>query len=122
MKIYQNSEEPIYKQIARQYKEQILQGTLKQGDYLPSIRALAQDLRISVVTTMKAYDSLASEGLVTAAQGKGYFVNAQDKEMLVEQHLRKVEQYLQAAIDSARVAGIGRAEMIQILDTLLEVE
>ena len=122
MKIYQNSSEPIYKQIAQQFREDILQGVLREGDYLPSIRSLAQDLKISVITTMKAYDALASEGLVTAAQGKGYYVNAQDKEMLKEQHLRKLEQQLQSAIDCARIAGISRDGIIGILDALLEVD
>ncbi|MBQ6903874.1 MAG: GntR family transcriptional regulator, partial [Lachnospiraceae bacterium] len=87
MKLLQNSNTPIYRQIAEQLKEDILAGRLKEGTYLPSIRELAKDLRVSVITTMKAYEELASEGLVTAVQGKGFFVNAQDTEMLKEQHL-----------------------------------
>lgn len=119
MKILQNSDIPIYQQIANQFKEEILSGKLKQGEYLPSIRGLAKDLRISVITTMKAYEELASQGLVTAVQGKGYYVNAQDSEMLREQHLRKMEEHLMNAITAARIAGIPNEEMIQVLEMLL---
>lgn len=119
MKILQNSDIPIYQQIANQFKEDILSGKLKQGEYLPSIRGLAKDLRISVITTMKAYEELASQGLVTAMQGKGYYVNAQDTEMLHEQHLRKMEEYLLNAISAARIAGIPDSEVLQILEMLL---
>ena len=82
MKILQNSGEPIYQQIANQFRADILAGKFAQGEYLPSIRGLAKDLKISVITTMKAYEQLAEEGLVTAVQGKGFYVNAQDSEML----------------------------------------
>ena len=118
MKIYQNSSEPIYKQIAAQLRDQILSGKLRGGDALPSIRGLAQDLRISVITTMKAYEELASEGLVTASQGKGYFVNAQDTRLLTEQHLRRVEENLTEAIRSAKIAGMELAEVQETLNTL----
>ena len=118
MKIYQNSNEPIYKQISAQLREQILTGKLKEGECLPSIRGLAQDLKISVITTMKAYDELAAEGLVNAVAGKGYFVNAQNSEMLREQYLRQLENALLTAIDSARSAGIGKDEVISILSAL----
>ena len=120
MKILQNSDIPIYQQIANQFKEEILSGKLKQGEYLPSIRGLAKDLRISVITTMKAYEELASQGLVTAVQGKGYDVNAQDSEMLREQHLRKMEEHLMNAITAARIAGIPKEEMLQVLEILLQ--
>lgn len=118
MKIFQNSSEPIYKQIASQLRDQILSGKLKGGDALPSIRALAADLKISVITTMKAYEELASEGLVTSAQGKGYFVNAQDMRLLAEQHLRRVEENLTEAIRSAKIAGISLDEVQETLNTL----
>ena len=75
MKLVQNSGVPIYKQIAEQLKADILSGKVKQGEYLPSIRSLAAELRISVITTMKAYEELQAEGLVTAVQGKGFFIN-----------------------------------------------
>lgn len=122
MKIYQNSSEPIYKQIADQLREQILTGKLKAGDPLPSIRGLAQDLKISVITTMKAYEELSNEGLVTASKGKGYFVNARDERMLREQHMRQLEINLSDAIYSARIAGIGLEEVQQTLETLWDID
>lgn len=122
MKIYQNSNEPIYKQIAAQLREQILSGKLKGGDPLPSIRGLAQDLRISVITTMKAYEELSAEGLVTASKGKGYFVNAQDQKMLTEQHMRQLEIHLTDAIRSARIAGLSVEDVCDTVRTLWEIE
>lgn len=119
MKILQNSDEPIYKQIASQFKEDILSGKLPHGNFLPSIRELAQELKISVITTMKAYEALESEGLITAVQGKGYFVNPQNLELVREQHLRLIEKELQNAINSAKIAGISDNELKQMLDVLL---
>lgn len=119
MKLLQNSGIPIYQQISDQLKEDILAGKLKEGDYLPSIRGLAKDLKISVITTMKAYEQLEAEGLVTAAQGKGFYVNAQDSEMLKEQHLRRVEESLLEAIHAAEIAGMTDAELQVALQALL---
>lgn len=121
MRILQNSGVPIYQQIAEQMKTDILSGKMKQGEYLPSIRSLAKELKISVITTMKAYELLEAEGLVTAAQGKGFYVNAQDSEMLREQHLRKVEDALQEAIAAAKIAGMSEEELQEMLYTLLRV-
>lgn len=121
MRILQNSGVPIYQQIAEQMKTDILSGKMKQGEYLPSIRSLAKELKISVITTMKAYELLEAEGLVTAAQGKGFYVNAQDSEMLREQHLRKVEDALQEAIAAAKIAGMSEEELKDMLHTLLRV-
>ena len=118
MQLTQNSDKPIYQQIADSFKTDILSGKFKQGDYLPSIRGLAKDLRISVITTMKAYEILEKEGLVTAAQGKGYYVNAQNSEMLREQHLRKVEDSLNDAINSAKIANLSESELIDTLKAL----
>lgn len=122
MKILQNTGEPIYLQISRQFKEDILAGKLKQGEYLPSIRSLAKDLKISVITTMKAYEQLEAEGLVTGVQGKGFYVNAQDSQMLREQHLRKVEECLTEAIVAAKIAGMTGQELTETLETLLRYE
>lgn len=122
MKILQNTGEPIYLQISRQFKEDILAGKLKQGEYLPSIRSLAKDLKISVITTMKAYEQLEAEGLVTGVQGKGFYVNAQDSQMLREQHLRKVEDCLTEAIAAAKIAGMTGQELTETLETLLRYE
>ena len=122
MKILQNSGEPIYQQIANQFRADILAGKFAQGEYLPSIRGLAKDLKISVITTMKAYEQLAEEGLVTAVQGKGFYVNVQDSEMLKEQHLRKVEESLTAAIAAAKIAGMSNTELVDTLQTLLSMD
>ena len=122
MKILQNSGEPIYQQIANQFRADILAGKFAQGEYLPSIRGLAKDLKISVITTMKAYEQLAEDGLVTAVQGKGFYVNAQDSEMLKEQHLRKVEESLTAAIAAAKIAGMSNTELVDTLQTLLSMD
>lgn len=122
MKILQNSGVPIYQQIAEQFTEDILTGKMKQGEYLPSIRRLAKDLRISVITTMKAYEELEKQGLITAVQGKGYYVNAQDSEMLREQHMRKMEEHLLNAIQAARIAGISDSELVETLKVLAEAE
>ena len=122
MKIMQNSGVPIYRQIADQFKTDILAGKYPEGEYLPSIRGLARDLKISVITTMKAYEELAEEGLVTAVQGKGFYVNAQDSQMLKEQHLRKVEDSLLEAISAAKVAGMSEEELLGTLRTLLSMK
>lgn len=119
MKLLQNSGVPIYQQIAEQFRSDILAGTLKQGEYLPSIRSLAKDLKISVITTMKAYEQLEAEGLVTAVQGKGFYINAQDSQMLKEQHLRKVEECLIQAIQAAEIAGMTEQELVDTLKTLI---
>jgi GntR family transcriptional regulator len=122
MKIMQNSGVPIYQQIAESFRSDILEGKYAQGDYLPSIRGLAKELKISVITTMKAYEQLASEGLVTAVQGKGYYVNAQDSDMLIEQHMRKVEDALLLAIQSAKIAGLSKEDLVSTLQTLLTLD
>ena len=122
LKILQNSGTPIYQQIFNQLKEEILTGKYEDGEYLPSIRGLAQDLRISVITTLKAYEQLQSEGLVTAVQGKGYYVNAQNSEMLKEQHMRKVEESLLDAIRAAKIAGMSGEELLETLAALQAME
>ena len=123
MILLQNSGIPIYQQIADAFKADILSGKYKQGEYLPSIRSLAKELRISVITTMKAYEVLEAEGLATGVQGKGFYVNAQDSEMLREQHLRKVEESLTEAIRAAKIAklsGVEVQDMLRILLTAFE--
>ena len=122
MKLLQNSGIPIYQQIADSFREDIMSGKLKAGEYLPSIRALARELKISVITTMKAYEQLESEGLVTAMQGKGFYVNSQDSDMMKEQYMRKVEESLQDAIDAAKVADISKEELMETFSVLLQMK
>jgi GntR family transcriptional regulator len=121
MKISQTSGVPIYQQIADSFRTDILAGKFRDGEYLPSIRGLAKELKISVITTMKAYEQLQEEGLVTSVQGKGFYVNALDSEMLKEQHLRKVEEALTEAIRASEIAGMSDEELVQTLQTLLAV-
>ena len=111
---------PIYEQIASQIKGQILSGTLKEGDALPSMRALAQDLRVSVITTKRAYEILENEGFIQSFTGRGSFVSAADPEMLKEQNLREIEEHLSAASDIAKRSGVSRQELVDILCVLLD--
>ncbi|MBO7096357.1 MAG: GntR family transcriptional regulator [Lachnospiraceae bacterium] len=121
MIISQSSKDPIYQQIADSFRADILEGRLKGGEYLPSIRGLAKELRISVITTMKAYEQLEEEGLITAVQGKGYIINEQNTDMLKEQHMRKVEDALMQAIASAKIAGLSDKELTETLKILLSI-
>jgi len=121
LKILQNNGVPIYQQVADDFREQIMNGKIKEGSYLPSIRSLAKDLKISVITTMKAYELLQEEGLVSAVQGKGFIVNPQDTEMMMEQQMRKVEAALSEAIKAADVAGITDQELMDTLQMLLTI-
>ena len=122
MKLIQNSGIPIYQQIADAFRSDILSGKMQQGEYLPSIRGLAKELKISVITTMKAYELLEEEGLVTAIQGKGFCVNAQGSQMLQEQHMRRIEDSLTDAIKAARMAGISRDEVMKTFDLLWNMQ
>ncbi|MDE6031117.1 MAG: GntR family transcriptional regulator [Oscillospiraceae bacterium] len=109
---------PIYEQIVSQIKSMILGGTLKEGDPLPSMRALAQDLRVSVITTKRAYESLEAEGLIESFTGRGSFVAATNPEMLREQNLREIEQHLSQAAEIAKRSGVDKAELIEILEII----
>ena len=111
---------PIYEQISAQIKGMILSGTLKEGDALPSMRALAQDLRVSVITTKRAYEILESEGFIQSFTGRGSFVSAADPEMLREQNLREIEALLSKAVEIAKQSGIERSELSEILDIYFE--
>lgn len=122
MKILQNSDVPIYRQIASQFKDDIMNGRIAEGDYLPSIRGLAKGLKISVITTMKAYELLTEEGMISPVQGKGYIVNPQDREMVKEQQLRLLEQHLQNAMEAAKLAGVSREELVKMLTVLYDTD
>jgi GntR family transcriptional regulator len=100
----------------------ILAGELAEGDALPSIRALARDLQISVITTTRAYADLAAEGFVANVPGKGAFVLGVDSALVHEQLLRQVEDGLGAALHAARLAGLDRDGVVQVLDTLLAAD
>ena len=113
-----SSGKPIYEQIADQIKEQIMSGTLAAGDALPSMRLLAKDLRISVITTKRAYEELERAGFLENVPGKGCFVAPQNRELLREAQLRKVEEYLSQAVEAARRGAFPLEELHELLDIL----
>ena len=112
------SPDPIYEQIARQIRAQILGGELAEGDLLPSIRKLARDLQISVITTKRAYEELEREGFINTVGGKGTFVAAQNPEFLREKKMKTVEEKLGEAVDHARLLGVGPDELTEMLRLL----
>ncbi len=114
--------QPIYEQICRQIKGAIAAGKLKPGEPLPSIRALARDLRISVITTKRAYEELERDGFICTLAGKGSFVAAQDAELARESNLREIEEHLQAAVELGRQIELPAEELRHILQVLIEEE
>ena len=114
------SDKPIYEQISSQIKSAVLAGELEPGSALPSIRALANDLHVSVITTKRAYSDLEALGFIETRQGKGSFVSSGNLELLREERLRQVEGLLQQAIDSADAAGVTLSDLHDMLDTLAE--
>ncbi len=113
---------PIYAQITEQIRAKILTGELQEGDALPSIRALAKELRISVITTKRAYEDLEQAGFINTLPGKGSFVAAQNPELRREEALRRVEEHLTEALEAARSGGISPEEVRETLNLLLEGE
>ena len=120
--IRNTSGQPIYEQIYTQIQKQIFSGVLQPGDPLPSIRALAKDLRISVITTKRAYEELEREGFIETVMGKGSFVAGRNMELIREEQLRLAEGYLAQAMEVARQGGIQREELHRMLDLLYEEE
>ena len=116
------SDKPIYEQITAQMKNLILNGTLAEGAQLPSMRALANDLRISVITTKRAYEDLEAAGFIHTVPGKGSFVAAADPELHREATLKKVEELLSQALDVAAAGGVTRSEVLETLKLLSEGE
>ena len=109
---------PIYDQITRQMKGLILRGELKEGEALPSMRLLAKELRISVITTKRAYEELEREGFINTVPGKGCFVAPQDPELAREDALRRAEEHLSQAVDVAKTAGLTLSELTETLNLL----
>ncbi len=118
--ISNSSEKPIYQQIAEQIKEQILSKELADGDMLPSIRSLARELKISVITTKKAYTELERERFVETVPGKGTFVAKANLEYLKEMRMRRVEEHLTSALKEAKTINLNFDELVQILKILSE--
>lgn len=115
-----SSGKPIYEQIADQVREQILSGALSAGDALPSMRVLAKELRISVITTKWAYEELERDGFLDNVPGKGCFVAPQNRELLREAQLRRVEDVLAQAVDEARKGGFSLSELQELLTLLYQ--
>lgn len=118
--ISNSSDKPIYEQVSSQIKNKIMNGTLEAGEMLPSMRALAKDLHISVITVQRAYEDLTRDGFIETVSGKGSFVAAQNKEFIQEEQLRKAEELLQQVADIGRSHGISYEEMTNILKMLYE--
>ena len=120
--ISNSGQEPIYAQITRQIEQQILSGTLRQGDALPSIRLLAKELRISVITTKRAYEELEKEGFIYTVAGKGSFVAPKNVELLREENLKKIEGYIQEIRKLAMPCGLSLEDIIEMFRILEEDE
>jgi len=118
--ISNTSPDPIYEQIKSEIKHQIVTGTLTHGEALPSIRKLALDLQISVITTKRAYDDLEKEGLIVSVAGKGTFISTKNKELLKEKKLKLVESKLSEAVEAAKVLGVKKRELERMLSLLLK--
>lgn len=115
-----NSMTPIYEQVVSQIKNEIITGTLAEGVALPSVRALAAELKISSLTVKKAYDYLEEENFVTTVHGKGTFVNAADRQLAFEARRKAVEDDLAKTVEKAKAAGLSAKEIRGMLDILLE--
>ncbi|MBQ3918804.1 MAG: GntR family transcriptional regulator [Oscillospiraceae bacterium] len=118
--IKNKSELPIYEQIEQQMKAQILDGTITEEEQLPSIRQLARDLKISVITTTRAYNDLAEEGFIISVAGKGYFVAPRNNELMRERMLFEMEEALEKAVTSGRDAGLTDEEIVAALRSFME--
>lgn len=120
IKIRNASDDPIYLQIKNQVKAEILSGTLEPGEKLPSIRFLAKELRISMITAKRAFDELEAEGFIHSVQGKGNFVAAQNEELIREEYLKKVEEKISELIELSSVAGLSEDEVMEMFHNMKE--
>ena len=118
--ISNSGEIPIYEQIASQIKRAVIAGEVKPGEPLPSLRFLAKELRVSVISTKRAYEELEREGYITSVPGKGSFAAEINRELLREEQYKRLEEHLNEAVDAARTAGISLGEMKELLETLYE--
>jgi GntR family transcriptional regulator len=118
--IRNSSGDPIYQQIVTQIKSLIMSGELSDGAPLPSMRNLAKELRISVITTKRAYEELERDGFIESFTGKGCFVSNRNTELIKEEHYRNIEDLMQKAVAAARLSGIGINELYDILNLIYE--
>ncbi|MDX5005556.1 GntR family transcriptional regulator [Streptococcus anginosus] len=122
IQINNSSDDPIYLQIKNQIKAQIISGDLKVGEQLPSIRFLAKELRVSMLTAKRAFDELELDGFINSVQGKGNFVAAQNKEIIREEYLKKIESKLQEVVELSEIADVSSDELIEMLKSYVEGE
>lgn len=120
--ISNSSGKPIYEQITSQIKNMIMNGRLNAGDALPSMRTLAKELRISVITTKRAYNDLEQEGFIETITGKGSYVAVKNPEVLREGNLRVIEEYLTQTVDLAKKSGITLKELTEVLELIYHGE
>lgn len=118
--ISNSSNDPIYLQIVNQIKAMIMSGELSPGEVLPSMRNLAMQMRVSLITTKRAYEELERDGFIETYTGKGSFVKAQNAELLKEENLRQAEEHLQKAVQKAKISGITFEELTDILKMLYD--
>jgi GntR family transcriptional regulator len=118
--IRNSSDQPIYDQIYSQIKNHIISGKLQEGEALPSIRSLAKDLRISVITTKRAYDELERDGFIYTVPAKGCFVAEKNIELIREENLKKIEEYMQKITELAVLCNISNAELLEMLQIIIK--
>lgn len=118
--ISNSGETPIYEQITGQIKNMVMSGQLKEGDALPSMRTLARELRISVITTKRAYEDLERDGFITTVVGKGSFVRKADTRLIREEKLKQIEKLLSEAVFEANRSGISKAELFEMLEIIYQ--
>lgn len=118
--ISNSSKQPIYEQISSQIKNMILSGGLNEGDSLPSMRLLAKELRVSLITTKRAYEELEKEGFIVSITGKGSFVATKNLEFIKEEHLKNIEEYMLKICKSADICNISMDELIEMLKLIYE--
>lgn len=118
--ISNSSQEPIYEQITKQIKNLIFLGVLQEGEMLPSIRSLAKELQISVITTKRAYEDMEKEGYIETVPGKGSYVAVQNKELLREKKLKAIEEKLEEIVRDSRLIGLKKEELENILTILFQ--
>ena len=120
IQINNSSDDPIYLQIKNQIKAQIISGELKVGEQLPSIRFLAKELRVSMITAKRAFDELELDGFINSVQGKGNFVAAQNRELIREEYLKRIESKLQEVVELSEIVCVSNDELVQMLRSYVE--
>ncbi len=118
--ISNSGDQPIYEQIAGQIKNAILSGGLAKGAALPSLRFLAKELRVSIISTKRAYEELEKEGYIESFQGKGSFVTGRNRELMREEQFKKIEASLLSAVEMAKISGISLKELEEVLEALYD--